>query len=152
MNMGKSDKIEAFITELLKSNEQDDWLELRRNELASIFECVPSQINYVIATRFNPQRGYAVESRRGGGGYLRIRRIKTDEDNPIYGVITCIGSSIDYQRAKDYVISLRNQNCINDDHVLMIASAISDNAIPLAQPHKDMVRAAILKNMLLSLV
>ena len=64
--MGMSDKIEAFINELLK-DDTDEWLELKRNELASIFGCVPSQINYVISTRFNPDHGYIVESRRGGG-------------------------------------------------------------------------------------
>ena len=69
--MGMSDRIEAFILELLK--EDDEWLEIGRNELASVFNCVPSQINYVISTRFGPDRGYIVESRRGGGGYLRIK-------------------------------------------------------------------------------
>ena len=61
--MGLSDRIEAFITELLK--DEDDWLNLKRNELAEVFNCVPSQINYVISTRFNRDRGYVVESRRG---------------------------------------------------------------------------------------
>ena len=63
--MGISDKIEAFILELMKQ-EQEDWLKIQRNELAQIFGCVPSQINYVISTRFNPERGYMVESKRGG--------------------------------------------------------------------------------------
>lgn len=71
--MGKSDKIEAFILELLK-REEDEWTKIQRNELAQIFECVPSQINYVIQTRFSPDRGYSVETRRGGGGYVLIRR------------------------------------------------------------------------------
>ena len=72
--MGLSDKIEAFITELLKED-SSEWLELRRNELASIFGCAPSQINYVISTRFSPEHGYIVESRRGGGGYLKIKQL-----------------------------------------------------------------------------
>ena len=67
IKMAMSDRIEAFITELLKE-EMSDGIELGRNELASIFNCVPSQINYVISTRFNPEKGYIVESRRGGGG------------------------------------------------------------------------------------
>ena len=71
--MGISDRIEAFICELMK--EDDGWVELGRNELAGIFNCVPSQINYVMSTRFTPNRGYITESRRGGGGYLRIKRI-----------------------------------------------------------------------------
>ena len=84
--MGVSDKIESFITELLK-NEDDEWLELRRNELATFFNCVPSQINYVISTRFNPEHGFVVESRRGGGGYLRIRRISENGGSPFSRVI-----------------------------------------------------------------
>ena len=65
--MALSDKIESFIIELLK-DEDANWLEIGRNELAGIFNCVPSQINYVISTRFSPEKGYYVESRRGGGG------------------------------------------------------------------------------------
>lgn len=71
--MGISDRIEAFICELIKDD--DGWVELGRNELAGIFNCVPSQINYVMQTRFTPQKGYIIESRRGGGGYIKIRRI-----------------------------------------------------------------------------
>ena len=81
--MGISDKIEAFIMELLKE-EENDWIELKRNELATVFNCVPSQINYVISTRFNANHGYVVESRRGGGGYLKIRRLNVNDDNPIF--------------------------------------------------------------------
>ena len=71
--MGISDKIEAFILELLKQ-EEEDWLKIQRNELAQIFGCVPSQINYVISTRFNDRNGYIVQSKRGGGGCIMLRR------------------------------------------------------------------------------
>lgn len=71
--MGKSDKIEAFILELLR-REEEEWLKIQRNELAHILGCVPSQINYVISTRFSPERGYQVETRRGGGGCVMIKR------------------------------------------------------------------------------
>ena len=73
--MRMSDKIESFILELLKQ-EKDDWLRIQRNELAEIFGCVPSQINYVLQTRFSPERGYIVDSQRGGGGCVRIRRVQ----------------------------------------------------------------------------
>lgn len=76
--MGKSDKIEAFILELLKQ-EESEWLKIQRNEMAQILGCVPSQINYVIETRFSPERGYVVQTRRGGGGYVLIRRANTSE-------------------------------------------------------------------------
>ena len=77
--MGISDKIEAFICQLIK--EDDGWVELGRNELAGIFNCVPSQINYVMRTRFTPERGYVIESRRGGGGYIKIRRVSVDAED-----------------------------------------------------------------------
>ena len=114
--MGISDKIECFITELLKEEDENDWLELKRNELASFFNCVPSQINYVIATRFNPQHGFIVESRRGGGGYLRIKRVANN--NPLSDTITSVGNSLSYPDAEAYVSYLmrtgvlKNENCL----------------------------------------
>ena len=76
--MGISDKIEAFILELMK-HQEEETLKIQRNELAQIFGCVPSQINYVISTRFNPERGYMVSSRRGGGGFVVIKRLDNTE-------------------------------------------------------------------------
>ena len=77
--MGISDKIEAFILELMKQ-EEEQTLKIQRNELADVFGCVPSQINYVISTRFCPERGYAVTSRRGGGGYVIIQKIENNNE------------------------------------------------------------------------
>lgn len=145
--MGISDRIEAFINELIKDS--DDGVELRRNELATIFQCVPSQINYVISTRFNPERGYVVESRRGGGGYLRIRRIESD--TPLHSVICEIGTSLSYPRAKAYVLNLLQSGIINEHTGNLMLSAVSDNSLCISQPQKDIVRASILKNMLISL-
>lgn len=149
--MGKSDKIEAFITELLKDSIGDDWLELKRNELASIFDCAPSQINYVISTRFNPQRGFVVESRRGGGGYLRIRRIN-DNENPVSKVLANIGSSADYPKARNYIEYLKENGYITEAAARLMMSAVSDNAIIIQQPQKDVVRASVLKSMLSSMI
>lgn len=147
--MGISDRIEAFITELLK--DEDDWLELKRNELASVFGCVPSQINYVISTRFNPEHGYAVESRRGGGGYLRIRRIGSGE-NPIVKVIAQMGESLDYPTAKAYVSYLVNEGAADEKYAQIALSAVSDNSLTIAQPEKDRLRAKILKNILTAMI
>ncbi len=143
--MGISDRIEAFINELMKED-NDEWTELRRNELASIFNCVPSQINYVISTRFSPERGYAVESRRGGGGYLRIRRIPHDADKQM--IIQAIGSSIDFSNAKACILNLQKLNIIDDLTAHIMAAATSDNSLTVPQPHKDSLRASILKNMI----
>ena len=147
--MGMSDKIESFILELLK--EDDDWLELGRNELASVFNCVPSQINYVIATRFNQERGYIVESRRGGGGYLRIKRIHVEE-NPVYSAIMKIGDSLDFNTAKAITSYFHTADLIDEREYKLILSAISDNALSEVTKQKDTVRASVFKNMLLSLI
>ena len=147
--MGISDRIESFILELLKGN--DEWLEIGRNELASVFNCVPSQINYVISTRFNSDRGYIVESRRGGGGYLRIRRIEPDDENLIYSTAMRIGKEIDYQTSKSILTYLASSGHIDEKCHKIILSALSDKSLDGAEGKKDEVRACILKNMLLSL-
>ncbi|MCH5210220.1 MAG: CtsR family transcriptional regulator [Oscillospiraceae bacterium] len=144
--MGITDKIEAFINELLK-NETDDWLEIKRNELASVFGCVPSQINYVIQTRFNPEHGYIVESRRGGGGYLKIKRIKFTE-GLIHETIRLTGYSLDEKTAKAHIINLIRQNALDEKTAAIILSAVSDTVLDIEQPIRDKIRADIFKNML----
>ena len=88
--MGMSDRIEAFILELMRQ-EQQDWIKIQRNELAELFGCVPSQINYVISTRFSPDKGYIVESRRGGGGCVRIKKAEQDGALTEKGAFNYIG-------------------------------------------------------------
>ncbi len=143
--MGMSDRIEAFITELLK--DEDDWLELRRNELASVFGCVPSQINYVISTRFNRDKGYAVESRRGGGGYLKIRRIST-VSSVINDLINAVGSSLTCQDSVYYVSQLLELNIINEKEARIILGAVSEEALK----DSDEIRARVFKEMIKELV
>ena len=142
--MGISDKIEAFILQLL-SNE-DDWIELKRNELAGIFDCFPSQINYVISTRFSPMNGYITESRRGGGGYLRIKRI--NPDNGLCRYISVIGDSIDFITASKLISSLVSSGLVLSSDGDLILTAISDKSLIINQPYKNAVRAEILKNTL----
>mgnify|MGYP002517100172 CR=1 FL=1 len=147
--MGISDKIECFITELLKEEDENDWLELKRNELASFFNCVPSQINYVIATRFNPQHGFIVESRRGGGGYLRIKRVANN--NPLSDTITSVGNSLSYPDAEAYVSYLMRTGVLKKENAAIILSGVNDNSLTIPQPDKDRLRANIFKNMLSAL-
>ncbi len=144
--MGMSDKIEAFINELLK-DDTDEWLELKRNELAAVFGCVPSQINYVISTRFNPEHGYIVESRRGGGGYLRIKQLK-HEDGLIMQTIKLTGDSIDEKTAKAYLANLARQGALDEKTASLIFSGISDASLNIAGPERDNIRANIFKSML----
>ncbi|MGN0107909.1 MAG: CtsR family transcriptional regulator [Hominilimicola sp.] len=144
--MGMSDKIEAFINELLK-DDTDEWLELKRNELAAIFGCVPSQINYVISTRFNPEHGYIVESKRGGGGYLRIKQLK-HEDGLIMQTIKLTGDSIDEKTTKAYLANLVRQGALDEKTASLIFSGISDTTLNIQQPERDNIRANIFKSML----
>lgn len=137
--MGISDKIEAFITALLK--EEND-VQLKRNELASVFCCVPSQINYVIATRFNPERGYIVESRRGGGGYIRIRRVGADD--VLSAAVAQVGEEIDAAAAKTLLEALCSRGALEAFAAQIMLSGISSEELE----NKDKLRASILKNML----
>ncbi len=148
---GISDRIEGFIMELLKDEAPDTWLELRRNELASVFGCVPSQINYVISTRFSPDHGYIVESRRGGGGYLRIKRVENG-DSPIYSAIKAISGSIDYPGAKRHIDELLRRGGISAQTAAALTGAVSDAAIGAAQPEKDKIRAGVLKGALTAML
>ena len=96
--MGISDLIAGFIQDAL--DEANGVLELQRSDLAQRFGCVPSQINYVMSTRFSPEHGYIVESRRGGGGYIRIRRVQMDRQTLLMHVINSIGGELDGRSEK----------------------------------------------------
>ena len=145
--MGTSDRIEAFILELLSGD--NDWIDLKRNELAGLFCCSPSQINYVLSTRFNEKNGYITESRRGGGGYLRIKRLSPDTNVFMAQSVKLIGSAIDNAAASALIKSIFNEGIINGETADIMLAAVSDKSIPINQPQKNSVRAAILKNMLL---
>lgn len=144
---GISDRIEAFITALLE-DEENNCIDIKRNELAGIFNCVPSQINYVISTRFSPQRGYAVESKRGGGGYMRIRRISSPANSPIRTVIENLGSSVSASDAEAYIKWLVRNNSVSEKNAALMLAAVSDRSLNVSQPAKDILRADILRNML----
>lgn len=144
--MGISDRIEAFIIELMK--DEEDFAEFGRNELADIFGCVPSQINYVISTRFSPEKGYTVESRRGGGGYIKIQRVNYSDVND---AVARIGKACDFDSAKALINYLYNQNKLSEQSARMLLGAVSDNAITVANPNRDILRANILKNALCKL-
>ncbi len=135
--MGISDKIEAFILELMKQ-EQEQSLRIQRNELAEVFGCVPSQINYVISTRFSPERGYIVTSRRGGGGYVVIQRIEHNHE---------IDSEITEPEAYAYIKRLYDSSRLTLREAKLMQRAVSDMALYRIQ-NRNTVRADILKNML----
>lgn len=149
--MNISDLIENFITERLEAAK---IVELKRNELASTLGCVPSQINYVISTRFTTERGYIVESRRGGGGYIKISKVEVPKSNIHMHVINSIGNSIDYPSVAAILSNMAQDRVISTDIANVIASALSDKALSIVQgvSAKNILRANIFKNILINLM
>ncbi|MCL2248184.1 MAG: CtsR family transcriptional regulator [Oscillospiraceae bacterium] len=146
--MRVSDVIAGFIDEVL--SEAGGTVELQRSELAGRFNCVPSQINYVISTRFSPEHGYIVESRRGGGGYIRIKRVAVEAKLLIMHTINAIGDTLDANTATALIANLRQSKAINDEKAGLILAAISTRALKSARPmERDELRASILKQMLM---
>ena len=146
--MGVSDIIARFIDEML--SDTNGVAELQRADLANRFNCVPSQINYVISTRFSPEHGYIVESRRGGGGYIRIRRVAMESEIIIMHTVNAIGDRVDHNTAMALIANLRQSDAIRDDEARLIISAIGNNALRPARPiERDALRASILKQMLM---
>ncbi|MDO4866306.1 MAG: CtsR family transcriptional regulator [Clostridia bacterium] len=141
-----SDSIEQFIKELMQ---QDAHIELRRNELAQHFGCAPSQINYVLATRFSVDHGYIIESRRGGGGYVRIVRMQTrGEPNFLETLLNRVGNSVDEETACAIISNLLERKMITRSEAGLMRAAVSRNALALPISAKDVLRAAVFRNML----
>ncbi len=139
--MRMSDRIEAFILELMKQ-EQEDRVRIQRNELAQLFGCVPSQINYVIATRFSPERGYSVESRRGGGGGVVIRRLPRTGMTEVY-----IPDEISAADAGSCIMRLEQTGAIEGNAAAVMKAAVSDGALSAAA-NSERVRADVLRSMI----
>jgi len=149
--MGVSDVIAGFIGEMLR--EMGGTAELQRAELASRFNCVPSQINYVISTRFSPEHGYIVESRRGGGGYIRITRVVMEPKMLVMHTVNAIGEKIDINTVAALVKNLRQSGAISEAAARLLISATGSNALRPARPEeRDTLRASILKQMLINAV
>lgn len=146
--MGISDNVAAYILNMI--NEADGTAEIQRNELAGILGCVPSQINYVITSRFTPEQGYIVESRRGGGGYIRITRRVISPSDMIMHIVNSIGDSIDGGSTRVIIKNLVESNILSFQEARLISAATSDKAlIGAPKANRDEIRASIFKNMLL---
>ncbi len=127
--------------------------EIQRNELAEEMGCVPSQINYVLTSRFTPEQGYLVESRRGGGGYIRITRIKMDKSSALMHAIHSIGPTLDSSVARAILMNLADSQVITREAACLISAALSNQAYQAVAPSKrDALRASIFKNMLITLI
>ncbi len=147
-----SDVIEAFLKQMI--SETDGAIEIQRNELANYFNCVPSQINYVIDTRFTTERGYYVESRRGGGGCISIKRVNISRPgNYLMHIISSMGDSISQQSAEVFIKNFVDYEVISKREGLLLKAATSDKVLSSVQmSERDSIRASMLKNMLTSLL
>ncbi len=147
--MNLSNSIAKIILELLENEE--GYAEIQRNELAQTLGCVPSQINYVIASRFTPEQGYIVESRRGGGGYIRIRRIKLDRGATLMHVVNNVGTSMDERSCRANILNLAAQQLIDGRGANLMLAATADTCLRSVPPEKrDEIRAGLFKQMLLA--
>ena len=144
-----SDIIEAYIKKILNAEEQ---IEIRRNEMADRFNCVPSQINYVINTRFTEQQGYAVESKRGGGGYIRIMKVKIlDQVELLDKLIAIVGESINQKDAFAVTQNLYSRGIITKREGNLMLSVLDKSLAPYTGEHEERLRALLLRNFLNSL-
>ncbi|RFU68664.1 CtsR family transcriptional regulator [Peribacillus saganii] len=146
-----SDIIENYLKQILDMSEKE-ILEIKRSEVADKFQCVPSQINYVINTRFTVERGYMVESKRGGGGYIRIMKVKSyDYAELIDQLLSIIGNRVAQSSAEDVIIRLISEEIISEREAKIMMSVMDRSVIYLELPQRDELRARILKAMLTAL-
>lgn len=147
--MGISDLIASFLQEGLEMSESG-VLEVQRSDLAQKFNCVPSQINYVMSTRFSPERGYIVESRRGGNGYIRITRVRVDRQTLLMHVINSLGGQVDLPSARAILSNLVQSGALTEEVGQLLLTAVGDKALgAVPRQLRDGVRADIMKQVLI---
>ena len=148
--MRMSDLVAQYILNMLEA--QDGCAEIQRNELAGSLGCVPSQINYVITSRFTPEQGYIVESRRGGGGYIRICRVNMDKGTAIMHIVNSVGKTLDRATAEAMLNNMLQRELMELQTAKVIAAALSDRTLSGIEPDKrDRLRADLFKNMIITL-
>ena len=148
---GLSNIIERFIIELFQVAD-NNIIEIQRNEMAQYFECSPSQINYVLSTRFTPYRGYYIESKRGGGGYIKIMKVEIEDHEDINDlIINTIGDSITKNKAYHIIERLYEEKLITKREAEIIKVSLSDSSLSNNVENRNNIRAEILKNILIIL-
>lgn len=144
-----SDSVANYILELL--DQANGIAEIQRNELAGSLGCVPSQINYVLTSRFTPEQGYLVESRRGGGGYIRITRMQVSKPDMVMHLINSIGDRLDFTTARVTLSNMVQSEILSPATAELIASAVTETSLAAAPRElRPILRASIVKNMLLA--
>lgn len=143
-----SDLIELYLKQVLEMSEKE-IVEIKRSEIADRFQCVPSQINYVINTRFTIENGYVVESKRGGGGYIRIMKVKANNKSHLIDqLVSLIKSHLSQMSAEQIIQRLYEENVITLREAKIMKSVIDRSVINVELPRRDELRAAMLRAML----
>ncbi|EJS62142.1 MULTISPECIES: transcriptional regulator CtsR [Bacillus] len=146
-----SDIIEQYLKQVIDLS-NNNVIEIKRNEIADRFECVPSQINYVINTRFTLERGFVVESKRGGGGYIRIIKVKLHDDIDIIDqMLHMIDHSVAQGNAESMIIRLLEEGIITNREAKLMLSVLDRSVLSMDVPSRDELRARILCAMLRTL-
>lgn len=148
--MNISNIIASMISDMLES---EGSTEIQRNELAQRVGCVPSQINYVISSRFTPEHGYIVESRRGGGGYIRITRAEYDINSLKMHLVNSVGSVIDESVCRAHIKNLFERELIDEKTARLMLSALTGNAYrDVPREYADILRASVFKQLILTVL
>ena len=143
-----SHHIEKYILDLFEEEQEENFISLRRKELAEMFECVPSQINYVLRSRFGPEHGYLIESRRGEYGYIKIFRITySGSDEKSRHIKNLVGNEISVRDACRLLEILEDRNFLTDRERLLIEIALKHSG-----KMSGKAIAKLLKTMLISLI
>lgn len=146
------EQIEQYIKKLLSSSSRGA-VEVQRSELAQLFSCVPSQINYVLSTRFTLEQGYLVESRRGGGGFVRIIKLPLDQEKELRKLIDAtVGQLVSQQVGDGLIHRLAEEGFLTGRESILMKAVIQREALPLELPQRDLVRSHLLRAMLLALL
>ncbi|OLN23134.1 CtsR family transcriptional regulator [Domibacillus antri] len=146
-----SDIIEQYLKQVLEHS-GSEIVEIKRSEIADKFQCVPSQINYVINTRFTIERGYVVESKRGGGGYIRIIKVTVREQSDLIDqLLALVGTRLSQSNGEDFIYRLLEEKVISTREAKLMISAMDRSVLNLELPDRDELRARMMKSFLLSL-
>lgn len=147
-----SDIITKEIIRMLNES-GENVAEIQRNEFAGLMGCAPSQINYVLSSRFTPEHGYIIESRRGGGGFIRIKRVVLNKTSAFMHIVNSIGTGIDSMSTRIVIENCLEAGLISKETAKLIAAAVSESVMQTVPPQfKDSLRASMLKQMLLTLI
>lgn len=144
-----SDIIEEFI---VSSLDDDEFIELSRNDLAKFFSCVPSQINYVLNTRFTVNRGFIVESQRGGGGYIKVVRMQNNDDNFLRSILKMSENPITITEANHILQNMKERRLISKNELEIIKSSISNKALNNPLNIENKIRSNIIREIVVNLM